>query len=250
MKKILTLFLCTWIALSALEPGKNYDFFQRNGQNVLGAELIDETDAEYTVRLKYVPKPIKITRSNLAEIPVLSKTQPPVREPGLQIKRDVVLNTSLGFAYMTIGGLSGIFRSGFEARIGADWLLFEKPVYRLRAISVLSTFARYQSSARRIQLISGYAGPKFLLWRFEAMDAAIFGSALAGISYADLKGYTFTASYATFAAMGLLSFEKRWKSIAFAAQLYVNSLFDSTLNFESTGVSIAAQYPLGGAAPF
>ncbi|MBX3720859.1 MAG: hypothetical protein KF713_03405 [Turneriella sp.] len=250
MKRILPLFLGAVTALSALEPGKNYDFFQKNGQNVLGAELIAENETEYTVRLKYVPKPIKITRANLTEIPLLSRTQPPAREPALQIRRDVVLNTSLGFAYMTIGGLSGIFRTGFEARIGADWLLFEKPFYRLRALSVLSTFSRYQSSTRRIQLISGYAGPKFLLWRFETIDAAFFASTLAGISYADLRGYTFTSSYATFAAMGLLSFEKRWKSIAFAAQLYVNSLFDSTLNFESTGVSVAAQYPLGGAAPF
>lgn len=237
-------------SLWALEPGKNYDFYQKNGQNVLGAELISETDAEYIVRLKYVPKPLKITRTNLVEAPALSKTQPVPREPALKITRDFVLNTSFGFSYLTIGGLASTFRSGYEARIGADWILFDKPLYRLRAVSVLSTFSRFANGARRIQLVSGYAGPKLLIWRFDTIDAAIFVSPLAGISYADLKGYTFTASYATFAAMGLISFEKRWRNFAIAAQFYLNSLFDSTLNFESSGVSIAAQYPLGSAAPF
>lgn len=250
MRQTIVLLTISAASLCALEPGKNYDFYQKNGQNVLGAELLSETDAEFTVRLKYVPKPLKIAKGNLVESPTLSKTQPIPREPGLKITRDFVLNTSFGFSYLTIGGLSGTFRSGYEARIGADWLLFDKPLYRLRAVSLLSTFSRFANGARRIQLVSGYVGPKFLLWRFEAIDAAIFASPLAGVSYADLRGYTFTASYATFSAMGLVSFEKRWKNFALAAQFYINSLFDSTLNFESTGVSIAAQYPLGGAAPF
>lgn len=250
MKQFPVLLLFSAVSLCALEPGKNYDFYQKNGQNVLGAELVSETDSEYVVRLKYVPKPLKIARVNLVEAPTLSKIQPIQPEPTLKITRDFVLNTSFGFSYLTIGGLANTFRSGYEARIGADWLLFDKPFYRVRAVSLLSTFSRFANGARRIQLVSVYAGPKFLLWRFEAIDAAIFASPLAGVSYADLKGYTFTASYATFSAIGLVSFEKRWKNLAFAAQVYINSLFDSTLNFESTGVSLAAQYPLGGAAPF
>ncbi len=250
MKKILLVCAISVAALHGLEPGKHYDFLQKNGQNVLGAELIAETDTEYVVRLKYVPKPIKLTKQNLSENPLLSKIQPPPASPKLQLRGNFVLNTSVGFSYLTMGQLSSIFRSGYEARIGADWQLFDKPFYRLRAISLLTTFARYQSAPRRIQLMSAYVGPKILVWRFETIDAALFASPLIGLSYADLTGYTFTSSYATLAAVGLLSFEKRWKHFAFAAQFYVNSLFDSSLNFESTGISLAAQYPLGSAAPF
>lgn len=250
MKKILLVCALSVARLYALEPGRHYDFLQKNGQNVLGAELIAETETEYVVRLKYVPKPIKLTKHNLIENPLLSKIQPPPPEPKLHLRANFVLNTSVGFSYATLGQLSSIFRTGYEARIGADCQLFDKPLYRLRAISVLTTFARFQNAPRRIQLMSAYIGPKILVWRFETIDAALFATPMIGASYADLTGYTFASSYATLAATGLVSFEKRWKNFAFAAQLYVNSLFDSSLSFESTGISLAAQYPLGNASPF
>ena len=72
MKKILTLFLCTWIALSALEPGKNYDFFQRNGQNVLGAELMP---LEPYYALKYLVLVLVVTevlRLRVAFVPAIA----------------------------------------------------------------------------------------------------------------------------------------------------------------------------------
>jgi hypothetical protein len=250
MKRALLVCTLSFTGAYALEPGKHYDFLQKNGQNVLGAELIAETDTEYVVRLKYVPKPIKLTKQNLSENPLLSKIHPPPAEPKLQLRTNFVLNTSVGFSYLTMGQLSSIFRTGYEARIGADWQLLDKPFYRLRAISVLTTFARYQSIPRRIQLMSAYTGPKILVWRFESIDAALFASPLIGISYANLTGYTFASDYATLAAVGIVSFEKHWNRFGFAAQVFVNSLFDSSLNFESTGISLAAQYLLGNAAPF
>jgi hypothetical protein len=249
MKKLLMVFVWSVAAAYALEPGKHYDFLQKNGQNVLGAELVAESATEYTVRLKYVPKPIKLNKENLAEAPTLSKVQPTAAVK-LKLRGDFVVHGAAGFSYLTLGPLGKIFRTGYEARIGIDWQLFDKPVYRLRAVSAIATFASYLAAPRRIQLGSAFIGPKFLIWRFEALDAALFASPLIGISYADLKGYTFTSSYATLSAMGIISFEKRWKNLAFAAQLFANSLFDSSLNFASSGISLAVQYPLGQAAPY
>lgn len=249
MKKYLIAFALSVAAAHSLEPGKNYDFFQKSGQNVLGAELIEENATEYTVRLKYSPKPIKLTKENLAEAPALSKVQPAAQFK-LELKRDVVLHGGAGFSYLTIGTVGRIFRYGYEARLGADWQLFDKPPYRIRAVSVIASFAGYQSTPRHIQLVSAFIGPKFLLWNSESLDAALFVSPFIGISYADLKGYTFTSSYATLSAMLIVSFEKRWRNLAFAGQLYANSLFDSSQNFAASGISLAVRYPLGQAAAF
>lgn len=249
MKKYLLVFALTCAAY-ALEPGKNYDFMQKNGQNVLGAELMSETPTEYVVRLKYVPKPITLKRDNLTEIPVLSKVQPAPVTPKFSLRRDFALHTSFGVSYPTFGDIGRIFRAGYEMRFGTDWQLFEKTIYRIRALTLMAEFSNYQSSPRRIQTISAYAGPKILVWHFTSLDATLFASPLIGLSYTDLRGYTFSSNYTTLSALGLISLEKRWLNLAFAAQLYVNYLFDSSLSFASSGISIAARYPLGSAAPF
>lgn len=230
--------------LHALETGKNYDFYEKSGQNLLGAELISESEGHYVVKLKYVPKPITIHASALSRPPELSKNQPkpPVTAPVLT--KDFFLHASGGFSYATFGPLSSIFPNGFQAHAGADWQLFKAPLWRLRALTAMAGFAVYQQTPRRIQLFSGHIGPKFLLWSNEAWGTAICASPLAGISYASLKGYTFTSDYVTFSAMAVISFEKRLGPIFIAAQLHANYLFDSSLNFASTGISMSVLYPL------
>ena len=107
--------------------------------------------------------------------------------------------------------------------------------------------AVYQQTPRRIQLLSGHIGPKFLLWSHEAWGATVCASPLAGISYASLKGYTFASDYVTFSAMAVISLEKRLGPVFLAAQLHANYLFDSSLNFASTGISMSVLYPLTAA---
>lgn len=251
MKICRTLLLCLAAGqLSALEVGKNYDFYEKSGQNLLGAELISESEGHYVVKLKYVPKPITIQNSALARPPELSKNQPKPPEPVVMFTKDFVLHASGGFSYSTFGPLSATFRNGFQAYGGVDWLMFKTPLWRLSALTALAGVAIYQQSPRRIQLISGYLGPKFLLWNSNAWGMAIFASPLAGISYASLKGYTFTSDYYTFSAMAVVSFEKRLGPVVAAAQLHANYLFDSSLDFASTGIGVSVLYPLAGAKPF
>lgn len=253
--KICYAFLLLWIfslPIVALEIGKNYDFHQKSGQNILGAELISEAEGHYVVKLKYVPKPITLHESALLRPPELSKMQPKAPAPiqPLGLTKDFVLHASGGFTYTTFGPLSPVFKSGFQAYAGADWLMFKYPFFRMRALTALAGFSLFQQTPRRIQLVSGLIGPKFLLWSSEAWGAAIFASPLAGVSYASLKGYTFSSDYFSFAAMAVLSFEKRLGKFSIGAQLYANYLFDSSLDFASTGMSLSVQYPLSDAKPF
>ncbi len=246
------LFLCTGVQLAALEVGKHYDFYEKSGQNLLGAELVSEAEGQYIVKLKYVPKPITIHSSALMRPPELSKNQPKTAPPArtLVLTKDFVLHASGGFSYTTFGQLSPLFANGFQGNAGADWLMFRTPLMRISALTALAGFSLYQQTPRHIRLITGLLGPKFLVWRYDAWDAAVFASPLLGVSYASLKGYTFTADYFTFTAMATLSFEKRVGPIGIGAQLYANYLFDSTLNFASTGISMSVLYPLAGAKPF
>jgi len=239
-------------AVFALERGKNYDFFQKNGQNVLGAELLAESETGYTVRLKYVPNPITLAKSNLIRNPELSGVQveEPAQKKTLVFERNFAVHGSVGFSYLTFGPIAYIFRTGYEARLGADWQFFKEPFYRVRALTILASMANFQASPRRVQMISGHLGPKVLVWDFAKYNAAIFFSALAGITYADLVGYTFQSQYTTFSTRAVLSFEKRWDKVGVAVEFYGNSLFDRDLIFSSTGVSLAARYALWQASPF
>lgn len=250
--RALLLLLCTCLSLGALEVGKHYDFYEKSGQNLLGAELLSETEGQYVVKLKYVPKPITIHSSALARPPELSRIQPkvPPQQQAVLLTKDFVLHASGGFSYTTFGPLSSVFQNGFQMHTGADWLLFKAPLWRIRALTALAGASFYEQAPRRIQLVSGFVGPKFLLWSHEAWGAAVFASPLAGISHASLKGYTFTSEYLTFSAMAVLSFEKRVGPVFLAAQLHANYLFDSSLNFASTGISMSVLYPLADAKPF
>lgn len=252
MKICRNLLLLFWAGapLGALEVGKNYDFYEKSGQNLLGAELISESEEYYVVKLKYVPKPITIHSSVLARPPELSKIQPKVPPEPLILTKNFVLHASGGFTYTTFGPLSARFRSGYQAFAGADWLLFKRPIWRIHALTALAGFGVYQQTPRRIQLVTGLIGLKFLVWRHEAWGMAVFASPLAGLSYANLKGYTFTSDYYTFTTMAALSFEKRLGPINVGLQLYANYLFDSSLNFASTGISLSVLYPLAGVKPF
>jgi hypothetical protein len=239
-------------AVLALEPGKNYDFFQKNGQNVLGAELVSESETGYTVRLKYVPKLITLARANLLRHPELSVVQAeaPPQKKSLVFQPNFALHGSLGFSYLTFGPIAYIFRTGYEARLGGDWQFFREPFYRVRALTFVSTLANYQASPRRMRLISAHLGPKILAWDIPKYQAAVFVSALIGVTYADLLGYTFQSQYATLSTRFVFSLEKRWEKIALAFEFYGNSLFDRDLIFSSTGVSLAARYGLWQASPF
>ncbi len=250
--RIFVLPLLTALPLGALEIGKNYDFYAKSGQNLLGAELISESDGHYVVKLKYVPKPITIHASALARAPELSKVQPKADPEPAKVffTNDFVLHASGGYSYTTFGALAGIFTQGYHAHAGTDWLPFNTTVWRMRALTALVGVSVYQQSPRSIQLLSGYLGPKFLVWSHEAWGAAVFASPLAGISRASLKGYTFTSDYTTFSAMAVISFEKRLGPILAALQLHANYLFDSSLDFASTGISMSVLYPLAGAKPF
>ena len=233
----------------ALEPGQNYDFYTRNGQNLLTAELISEGTDHYVVKLKYVPKPITIHKSTLARDPEPSRIQPPKKKEPL-FASNFVLHASGGFTHTTFGPLSGIFRNGIQGYAGADWHWMRKPWLRITAITAITGFGMYRQEPRSIRLISGYIGPKFLVYRFAAPDFAIFASPLAGAASTALTGYTFTADYLTFAATGLMSIEKKIGPVAVALQVYANYLFDSSLNFASTGIGLAVLYPLGAAQAY
>lgn len=66
MKKTFIAFFIFSFPLLSLENGRAYDFMQKNGQNVLAAELLEENETTYTVRLAYLKKPILIEKTNLA----------------------------------------------------------------------------------------------------------------------------------------------------------------------------------------
>jgi hypothetical protein len=252
MKGKVILYLLTVTAVAAeLEVGRNYDFYQKNGQHVLGGQLEEESDTEYRVRLQYVPKPIILNKANLEKTPVLSKIQPVGTLIGNKpLQTDFIIHASGGYSYLTFGPLNSIFKTGYMFGAGADWLIFREPVYRIQSISVTGSFTFYQNSPRKIQLVSLQAGPKFLIWKFPAIDAAIFGSVLAGLSLASLTGYTFTSNYTTFSATGILHFEKRIRPVIIGIGLYANYLADSSLAFVSTGVSLSVLYPLGNVNAF
>lgn len=252
MSRRVFIFMFTASSIAAqLEVGKNYDFYQTNGQNVLGGMLEEESETEYQVRLKYVSKPIILSKANLERPPVLSKVQEPrVGRVKKGAYPDFIVNVTGGYAYATFGQLNSIFKSGFQFGAGADWLIFREPFLRVQSLSLAGSFTLYQDSPRKIQLIAIQAGPKFLIWKIPVIDAAVLGSALAGMSYANLTGYTFTSTYTAFSAAGILHFEKRIKPVIIGLNLYVNYLADSSITFVSTGVGLSVLYPLGGANAF
>jgi len=251
MRVGLCIFLLAAHALAALEVGKNYDFYQKNGQNLLGATLIAETPNEVTVKLAYLPKPIVLKKTNLDRAPELSKRQADTQTSFTQkLQKNFSINASVGASLLSFGQLNQIFNRGLNATLGGDWLLFKEPQWGMNALSLLTAYNYYPQSGRRVQMFSAYLGPKFVIAHFKSIDAALTLSPLFGASYADLKGYTFAAQYLSFSAVALVSFEKRFNALVFAAQIFTNYLFDNSLNFYSTGINIAVHYPLGNARNF
>lgn len=251
MKKLLFLSIIYAGSIGALEIGKNYDFYQKNGQNVLGAELMAESDTELQVRLKYLPKPLVLLKANLVKQPALAKVQETKSgEKKKFLYPDFIVHASGRYNYAVFGPLNSIFTTGFEVGGGVDWLFKREPFFRVQSLSLHSGFALYQNSPRKIQLISVELGPKFLLWSIPKIDSAFFMSTLAGVSFVNLTGYTFASSYSTFSATGIIHFEKRIKMLVVGFNFYANYLGDSGLTFSSTGAGISILYPLGSAKPF
>ncbi|HRP68629.1 MAG TPA: hypothetical protein PLY93_03790 [Turneriella sp.] len=249
MKKIALLFFLFTLSLVALDKGKSYDFQQKNGQNVINAQLVAEDEKSYTIKLPYLAKPIQILKTNLVGEPMPSVQQ--AQSTFFQsLKPRFALYAGFGVAYPTLGGVAYIFQRGWDARVGVDWLPFATTFWGIRALSFYTAYSFYPSMPRRIQLASAYLGPKFLVRRWKNIDAALTVSFLAGTSYARLKGYTFTAEDASFSTLALVGFEKRWGRTAVGLQLYVNYLFDESVTFVTTGLSISAHYPLGSAELF
>lgn len=248
MKRLLFTVLLTAMATAvfALEPGKHYDFYQSNGQNVLGAELIAETDTEYTVKLKYVPKPIIIHRNSLAKPVELSKIQPvpkPV-EPRYKLQPDFVFFAHAGYAYLTFGQLNTIFRNGMQAQAGADWIPLTPRFWHLHALTLSAGFATFSDAARRLQFVSLTTGPRLVLYHFEKYGIAAYASPLAGLAFTSLRGYTFSADYTVFTAIAAISLEKSFGRLTAGVQLNLNYLFDSSVSFSSTGINASVAYRL------
>jgi hypothetical protein len=97
-------------ATLAAAESAHYDFYQKNGQNVLGAEIVSESATEYLVRLSYVPTPIKIQKANLARQPALSAVQPQItKKPSQLLQANFALHAFAGYAFFNAGQVASIF---------------------------------------------------------------------------------------------------------------------------------------------
>ncbi|MBS0619089.1 MAG: hypothetical protein JSR44_12930 [Spirochaetes bacterium] len=252
MRAAIFVLLVVAESLAALEIGKNYDFYQKNGQNLLGATVIAETPIEVTVKLSYLPKPIALKKANFEREPELSSRQADAQTSAFtqKLQKEFSINASLGASLFGFGQLGQLFNRGLNATLGGDWLLFKEPQWGMNALSLVTAYNYYPQSGRHVQMFSAYMGPKFIIAHFKSIDAALTLSPLFGASYADLKGYTFTAQYLSFSAVALVAFEKRFNTLVLAAQIFTNYLFDKSLNFYSTGINLAVHYPLGNARSY
>lgn len=242
MRKILaSLMLVSLPASAALETGMRYDFYQKSGQHVLNAELLEESERDYTVKLRYVPKPIKISKTNLAKKPQLSANQP-LRQQSAGEKSLLRPAVYTGYSALIIGPLSNIFASGLQAGLGLDWHLFRRPFWGMQALSAQTHFSYYQNNPRFIRQFSLYVGAQFRLYHWQRANTVFTFTPLAGISFVSLTGYTFNSEY--FVPSGLAVFEvrKNFHRINFGIMLYTNYLFDQALFFSATGVGASAQY--------
>lgn len=244
---LLALFILTGAAVAA--EGAHYDFYQKNGQNVLGAEIVAETESDYTVRLSYVPTPIKILKSSLKAEPVLSAKQPkPPEIAKPQLQREFVLHASAGYAFFNSGQVATIFGQGYRAAIGADWLLFREPLWRMQALTATMAFSRFQNAPRYIQIADLQIGPKFLVYHWAAQGVSFFATPTLGFAQVSLKGYTFESAYTNLTGALALQAEKRLGPVVAVLQLHTNSLFDQSQVFTATTLSLAAAYPITAGA--
>ncbi len=236
--------LLSSVAAAELVKGQRYDFYQDNGQNLLGAELVQESETDYAVRLSYLPKPLRIARKNLLRPPQLSQTQNEQSMPPFRWGRELRLNAQLGYTAITGGALHDIFPVGYHAATGADWHLFDRPRFGIRALSLLGMFSQYETAPRSVRQFTLLAGPQFLLLEWKQTQIIFTGSALTGAAAVTLKGYTFSAEYTVLAAMGLVRAERSFGRVTIGLQAMLNYLFDQSLNFTSSGLGLSVQYTL------
>ena len=242
---LVLVFCClSSVAAAELVKGKRYDFYQENGQNLLGAELLEESESSYIVKLSYLPKPLSIAKQNLLRPPQLSQGQAAETAPAFRWGRELRLNAQLGYTAITGGVLHDIFPSGYHGAIGADWHLFTAPRFGIRAVSVLGVFSQYETTPRSIRQLSLVAGPQFFLFEWKQPQIIFTGSALAGAASVALEGYTFSSDYTVFAAMALVRAERSFGAVTVGLQLMLNYLFDQSLNFTSSGLGLSVQYAL------
>ncbi|AFM12866.1 hypothetical protein [Turneriella parva] len=244
---LLAMFALTGAVIAA--EGAHYDFYQKNGQNVLGAEIVAESETEYTVRLSYVPTPIKILKSSLKGEPVLSAIQPKPPEatqPFLQ--REFTLHASAGYAFFNSGQVATIFGQGYRGAFGTDWLLFREPLWRIQAITATFALSRFQNSTRYIQIADLQLGPKFIFYHWPLTGVSFFATPTVGIAQVNLKGYTFDSAYTNLTGALALQAEKRLGPVVAVLQLHTNSLFDQSQVFTATTLSLAAAYPITAGA--
>lgn len=242
MKKVLAGFLFASLPISAaLEPGMRYDFYQKNGQHVLNAELLAESESDYTVKLRYVSKPIKISKTNLAKKPQLTQGQ----HLSSAVENALLRQTVYAGYSMVLGPLNHIFGSGLYAGLGLDWYLFRRPVLGVQALSVQTNFAYYQNSPRFIGQFSLHVGAQFRLYRWQRANIILNLTPLVGASFIRLNGYTFNSEYFVPSGIVALEVRKHFHRISVGVMLYSNYLFDQTLFFSATGMGVSAQYPIG-----
>ncbi len=248
MKRQVIALLITAQALAA--AGEHYDFYQKNGQNVLGAEIVEETATDYTVRLAYVPTPIKILKSSLVREPALSAVQPhlPAKQPESLLQYEFRLQAAAGYAFLNTGQVATIFGQGYRVTVGTDWLLFREPIWRIHAISVTLGFSRFQETPRYIQIAELQLGPKFFLYHWPLINVSFYGSPMLGLAHVNLKGYTFASEYMNLTGAVALQAERRFGPVIAVLQLNTNYLFDQSQLFTATTLSLAAAYPITAGA--
>lgn len=240
---VASLMLCfSSVAAADLVQGRRYDFYQKNGQNLLAAELLEESEFYYTVRLAYLPRPLRIARQDLLRPPQLSPVQSNEQKPGLPGGRHVRLNAQFGYSAITLGSLYEIFPAGFQAALGADWHGFALPRWRIRAFSLLGLAAQYEAAPRSIRQLALLGGPQILLYDWQRTRIVFTGSALAGASLLALQGYTFSAQYTIFSMLAIVRAEIFLGRVTVGFQMLLNYLFDQSLIFSSSGLGVSVQY--------
>lgn len=231
---------CTFLATHAifsLERGEKYDFYQKNGQNLLHAELVEETNVGYKVKLSYLPTPLFIEKKDLVKAPVKFES------PRIFQFRELRVTLDLGASYLTFGPLQSLFPVGLHGAVGAEWFIFARSFFRIEAIQTTAAFSFYTKDTRHIQSYSFASGPKIAIYTFSGSEIHLSAIPQVGASLLLLHGHTFDTNYLAFSSMMALRAEKKLDRVWLAAQLFANYIFDPRVGFASTGIALSVEYP-------